>query len=138
MDVDKLQTWLDPLDPISHMECDGMSRVISLLLDKNGIDHHINTGLLTDRKLMDDEAVSGGDHVAVTHWWIELPDGTYIDYRARMWMGPDAQHGVFWPDNQRFEYWVDQSFPRFSTLPEGVLSLICGVDLSKWPPLSQS
>ena len=33
------------------------------------------------------------------HFWIALPNGDYIDYRARMWLGDNADvpHGIFNP-----------------------------------------
>ena len=32
------------------------------------------------------------------HFWIDLPDGSCIDYRARMWLGNEGvPHGVFNP-----------------------------------------
>lgn len=134
----KIQQWLEPLDGISHLECDGMSRVISHLLDKNDVAHTVNGGLLTDTVRLYDDSVPHHEEVAVTHWWIELETGHYIDFRARMWMGQTASHGVFMPEPGRFEYRIMDQVGRFNPLPGGILSLMCGIDLRDWPPLSQS
>ncbi|SUE95904.1 Uncharacterised protein [Ectopseudomonas mendocina] len=133
-----IEKWLAPLDQLSHLECDGMTRVISHLLDENGVDHCICSGLLTDLEKLYDSAVPGAEHVAVTHWWVELYDGHYIDFRARMWMGDLAPHGVFQPKFGRFEYRVIDKQNRLSRLPVEILSLMSGVNLKEWPPLSQS
>jgi hypothetical protein len=37
------------------------------------------------------------------HFWIELPDGSVVDYKSRMWLGKNAQQGVFKP-NKKTEY----------------------------------
>jgi hypothetical protein len=42
-----------------------------------------------------------GQKAVPIHWWIELADGTTVDYRARMWGGshPHIPHGVFLQKN---------------------------------------
>lgn len=132
--LDAIRAWLDPIDSQAKVECDGMTRVISHLLSKNGICHQVKSGLLTDTLKLYSVEVGGDEFVAVTHYWIELDNGEYIDYRARMWMGEYAQHGVFEPEFGRFEYRVVRN-ADLGKLPESILSFMCGVDLSKWPPL---
>lgn len=81
-----LSNWLEPLDACA-LECDGMSRCISILLNKLQIPHEVLCGRARAR----DQGVN-------PHFWIELPHlGLQIDYRARMWLGQHeyVPHGVF-------------------------------------------
>lgn len=131
-DVASLQAWLDPLDSLAQVECDGMSRVVSHLLAKNGIEFVVATGLLVDLQRLNDPRVSRAESCGVTHVWVELGHGFIVDYRARMWMGPEAQHGVFIPDDGRFEYRTGNRF-YFPAMPEQLLEFVSGVQLSDWP-----
>ncbi|WP_343177139.1 hypothetical protein [Pseudomonas sp. 4810-S13] len=131
LDVQKLQGWLEPLSDIAQVECDGMTRVVSHLLSKNGIEHIVAGGLLVDLKRIDDTAVSNHELCGVSHWWIELGYSYVVDFRARMWLGPEAQHGVFVPC-ARFEYRTERR-GMFSSLTEPVLELMAGVKVSDWP-----
>lgn len=67
------------------LECDGFSRVVSYVLGKAEIKHECWIGFIhyKGKKIL--------------HYWIELPDGTKIDYRAKMWFGDkeDVPHGLF-------------------------------------------
>lgn len=77
--------WLASLDAL-RVECDGMARVISNLLQRDGIAHTPMAGRL---------AIEGVGQI-VPHCWIELKDGRRIDLRARMWLGDDPRvpHGI--------------------------------------------
>ncbi|WP_114471621.1 hypothetical protein [Pseudorhodoferax soli] len=81
--------WLASLDAL-RLECDGMTRVISNLLQRDGISHTPMTGRLV---------IEGVGRV-VPHCWIKLEDGRRIDVRARMWLGDDPRvpHGIV-PDD---------------------------------------
>lgn len=74
---------LDPCD----VECDGFVRLATTLLHELGVPHTVRVGRL----------VGGGVEVPL-HFWLEVsaPDGTLLvaDYRARMWCGSQAPHGV--------------------------------------------
>lgn len=83
----QLQSWLDPLDEAA-VECDGMSRIISALLTDSLIEHTVMGGLLIDMHKLNDPSVGHEEGCACTHWWIELPTGHVIDYRARMMIRP--------------------------------------------------
>lgn len=120
IDPARLQRWLDPLNE-APVECDGMTRAISALLSINGIEHQTFGGILAD-----DSAVGSEANVGVTHFWIKLADGSTIDYRARMWLGPEAPHGVFQErDIDRFRY-VNAEPVQFRVVPLRVLSLMMG------------
>lgn len=71
------------------LQCDGMTRSLSLLLMRESVKHVIHIGALE---------VEGVGRIAL-HWWIELPAGQICDARARMWLGVDERvpHGVFEP-----------------------------------------
>lgn len=127
----QLQAWLDPLDEAA-VECDGMSRIISALLTDSLIEHTVMGGLLIDMHKLNDPSVGHEEGCACTHWWIELPTGHVIDYRARMWMGQEAQHGVFLPDNSHFNYRAHEPV-FFSDLGYPILSLMSGLDLESYP-----
>jgi hypothetical protein len=131
-DVAQLQAWLEPLYGVAEVECDGMTRLVSHLLHRNGIDHIVAGGLLVDLQRLRDENVGASEDCGVTHWWVELGFEYIVDFKARMWMGPDAQHGVFVPEDGRFEYRT-QRRGYFDDLPEPFLELIAGVTLSDWP-----
>lgn len=80
------RSWLASLDAL-RLECDGMTRVISALLHRDGIAHSAMLGRL---------GVCGVGEIP-NHYWIQLADGRLIDLRARMWLGDDPRvpHGVF-------------------------------------------
>lgn len=72
------------------LECDGLTRVLHTVLSRENIEHTCMIGQIINTKTK----------VGFSpHFWIELPDGQIIDYRARMWLGssPDVPHGVFKP-----------------------------------------
>ncbi|PSV00575.1 hypothetical protein [Photobacterium kishitanii] len=73
---------LDKLDS-APVECDGFVRLAAKVLFRHGQDFEVFKGSVHSR--------SGG--YIPLHWWIES-GGYIIDYRARLWMGDDAQHGL--------------------------------------------
>ena len=77
--------WLASLDAL-RLECDGMTRVFSSLLQRDGV-HHTP---------MAERLVIEGLGQIAPHCWIELKDGRRIDLRARMWRGDDPRvpHGI--------------------------------------------
>jgi hypothetical protein len=82
----EIQKYLDQLDDL-RLECDGMTRVITYKLRELDVEHEVRVG-----------CIAMGDKEFIPHYWIELRLGAVpyiIDYRARMWLGPDAPHGVF-------------------------------------------
>lgn len=131
-DVLRLQAWLEPLAKIAQVECDGMTQVISHLLHKNSIEHVVAGGELVDLRRVNDPAGGRGADCGVTHWWLELGFGYIIDFRARMWMGPHAQHGVFIPKEGRIEYRT-QRRGHFKPLSEPILDLMAQTSVSGWP-----
>lgn len=82
----QLARVLDVLDPCP-VECDGFARLATTLLTELSIPHTVHTGQLT------------GDGADVpVHFWLEADAGDghrlIADYRARMWCGVQAPHGV--------------------------------------------
>lgn len=89
--TEELVRKLDGLDCLSHLECDGMTRVVSYVLRQHGVAHEACFGTL--------EIKAGSPKLRKIdpHWWIDLGGEWIIDYRARMWLGKDKRvpHGVF-------------------------------------------
>ena len=65
------------------VECDGFVRLVSRELDRWDQDYIIKCGV----------AKSEGGGVIGHHYWVEWGE-LLIDFRARMWLGDCAQHGV--------------------------------------------
>jgi len=83
----QIKQLLDPYDN-TQTECDGMTRICHTVLAENRIEHQPMAGSLI-RASQEIDA----------HFWIDLPDGSRIDYRARMWLGnKGVPHGVFNPE----------------------------------------
>lgn len=68
------------------VECDGFVRLASTVLAMNDIPHQTIVGQM--------ECNLGRIPL---HYWIECSEGV-IDFRARMWLGLDAPHGIVEPD----------------------------------------
>ena len=67
-----------------QLECDGLTRVLHTILTIVSQPHTVKVG-----------AIKLGKAEMAPHFWIELPDGRIVDYRARMWLGSKAPHGIF-------------------------------------------
>lgn len=92
-----------------------MTRVVTYLLGRAKIDHLVFIGMLT----------FDGKRVVHPHWWVDLPDGRRIDYRARMWAGdrPEVPHGLFLPkDFPRTGYFGNSTAVRVSAFVYEVLA----------------
>lgn len=89
------RSWLALLDAL-RVECDGMARVASALLLRDGIAHSPMLGRLS---------VPGIGDIPYHHW-IQLADGRIVDLRARMWLGDDPRvpHGVVERDDTSARY----------------------------------
>ncbi len=82
-----------------HVECDGATRIVHLALVRAGVAHVCQQGYVLDPQ---------GDLVHDLHYWVEV-EGFLIDYRLRMWAGPEAPNGVFRADETRgFRYVGEQ------------------------------
>ena len=100
-----------------------MTRVISALLEREGIDHQAFLGTL--------EVPDVGE--IGLHAWIDL-DGDpqqRIDLRARMWLGDDPRvpHGVFEPTPAA----VYKGRPFDASIESVVLEILCGKSLDDFP-----
>ncbi len=63
------------------LECDGLTRVISTLMQRDEIHHQVCVGTLT---------ISNVGMIPI-HWWIVLSDGRICNHRARMWSREEVQ-----------------------------------------------
>lgn len=99
----------------SHLECDGLTRVLSAVLRQHGVAHTVFGGRISHR----------GTGKTVDHLWIELPTGQRLDFRARMWLGErdDVPHGLVTPaDYPQVEY--QGASLVLGELPPGVLEIL--------------
>lgn len=85
---ERIKQLLDPYDN-SQTECDGMTRICHTVLTQHNIKHQTMIGIL----------ILHNKHIN-PHFWIDLPNGERIDYRAKMWLiGENIPHGVFLPQD---------------------------------------
>ena len=78
------------------LECDGMTRVITYLLSRAGVPHKTMLGTISVK----------GMGEFTPHYWIELVDGSIVDYKSRMWFSDNASipQGVFDPKGSPVSY----------------------------------
>lgn len=118
-----LSQWLAALDALP-LECDGLTRVISTLMNRDGVAHQAYVGSLSVADV----------GVIPVHWWIKLSDGQICDYRARIWLGNSDRvpHGIFLPeDHHRYEARAEAR----TTIAPVVFQLLAGMPLSDFPRL---
>ncbi|QCF28113.1 hypothetical protein [Hydrocarboniclastica marina] len=86
LDLDKLE-----------LDCNGISDLISIQLEEQGIQHQRMCGLATHNRT--------GKRV-FPHCWILLTSGHVVDVRLRKWLGEgnDIPHGVFRPTRSSMLY----------------------------------
>lgn len=125
MNTQQLHQLIQPFEHLP-LECDGMTRVISSLLEEEGIPHKCVRGKAFYRKC-DGRSIFGQQ--SILHYWIQLQDEkhTIIDYRARMWFGDNADipHGVIdSKDFPCFEY-RPKTMIEFHT-PEFLFQVLTG------------
>ena len=118
-------TWLEPLDRLP-LECDGLTRVISTLLTRDGVAHQAMAGALL---------VPGVGDIGL-HWWIDLVDGRRVDYRARMWLGGSEKvpHGVFTPGDE-VQY---SGQPVDAVLDPALFWILSNIHLAVYPTLEDA
>lgn len=116
-----LAALLAPVDSLP-LECDGLTRVISTLFQRDGIPHGVNIGALS---------VAGVGTIP-HHWWIALPNGQVCDYRARMWLGKTEQvpHGIFAPDLCHVYSVSTTVDPSAVRLSETIFEILAGKQLA--------
>lgn len=114
-----------PLDGL-RLECDGMTRVVSTLLARECVAHQGCVGRLE---------IDGVGSIGL-HWWVELPDGSICDLRARMWLGdgPAVPHGAF-KAGQGVRYLVGAR--RQVALPPEIFEVLAGQSLDSYPALTR-
>ena len=112
-------TSLDQYDSC-RLECDGLTRVLSYVLNKAAIGHHVMLGEIADPQT---------HRQFSPHFWIVLPDGRHIDYRARMWLGQAEHipHGVFDAEDYPITYTGEAiQFENVEQIAVLLLQLECG------------
>jgi hypothetical protein len=109
------------LEKIKFLECDGATRVLHYVFDKEKIKHVVKKGIVT----------FDGEEIPL-HFWIELPDGNIVDYKSRMWLGNQAQEGVFKP-NSKTKYIGEPIDLKMSETVYRILTMESGGALSSTP-----
>ena len=115
----KLADWLAPLDQLA-LECDGLSRVVAALLSREGIEYQAHQGTLQTPQ----------GRIGL-HCWVELPDGAIVDFRARMWLGKEAPHGIFCP-SEEIQYESYGPLHRIIPSDSGISQLIFDINVSTY------
>lgn len=85
--MENLDQLLNKYDKL-FLECDGLTRVLHRVLSFHNIPHKVIYG------------IASSNRIAVPHYWIQVENNLIVDYRARMWFGKKAPHGVFNPAEQ--------------------------------------
>lgn len=116
-----LTTWLQPLVGLP-LECDGLTRVISTLMQRNKIEHQVHSGKLTVIGI-------GGINL---HWWIQLSDGSICDYRARMWLGDHeaVPHGIFMENTHHL---YESHHKLDASITPLIFNVLTGILLDEYP-----
>lgn len=122
----ELTQWLNSTDALP-LECDGLTRVISALMNRENMAHKICIGSLR----------ISGVGVIPRHWWIGLENSQYCDYRARMWLGNDplVPHGVFSPQAHHQYEVAEELTPGDVALPASVIAVLAGRPIDSFPRL---
>lgn len=117
-----LQAWLADLD-LLPLECDGMSRCISMLLSRDSIPHRVMIG----------KAGVVGLGLIQSHYWVDLDNNYIIDMRARMWLGDDVRvpHGVFECKETHLYSWLDAA--DMSRMTPLVFEVLTGIAFDAYP-----
>jgi len=90
--VEQLVNLLEPYSYCLLLECDGLTKAFSTLLQEHAVEHRVYTGTLAHRE--------SGERIV--HMWIEVQTSQgcrLVDYRARSWFGTEntIPHGIFDP-----------------------------------------
>ena len=110
-EIEKLQAdaigalVVSELKNIEHLECDGSVRVLHYVLSKKDVPHYVFQGV-----------VELNGKIIPHHFWIGLPDGRLMDFKARMWLGSHAPNGVFHEEETDAHYEgriVEMTVPDF-------------------------
>lgn len=95
-----------------QLECDGTTKVLHYVMNENSIPHKVFIG-----------SVIGPEDNIPLHYWITLSDGSIVDYKAQMWLGPDAPNGIFNPnDFPEYKYKGKQIEMQVSKLIYNILA----------------
>ncbi|MTJ14688.1 hypothetical protein FJR11_19325 [Anabaena sp. UHCC 0187] len=117
----KIKQLLDPYDS-SQTECDGMTRICHTVLTQHNIEHQPMIGVL----ILHNQEIQ-------PHFWIDLPNGERIDYRAKMWLiGENLPHGVFQPQDFPDVIYTGEPIELDILIPELFSMLTLRIDRTKF------
>lgn len=123
MHVDARLTFLEAVlaqKDKPDLECDGFSRLAHTMLTLMEVPHSCHLG-----------ALAGPDQVVRPHFWLSLL-GHVVDFKARMWLGPEAPHGIFVP-SAPYEYRDDMEMEMGGLSPV-VFGFLSGEELHEVLP----
>lgn len=93
------------------IECDGFTRLAATVLHRNQQEFQVFTG----------KVMSESGAMYPVHFWIEWND-RIIDFRAKMWLGSDAQHGFLHQSEVAHLYSGEEiDIPPLSPVMESIL-----------------
>jgi hypothetical protein len=118
--LDQRLTELTAQYDSAPVECDGMAQILHRALKQAGVEHEVWCGAI--------RRASDGKFVA-PHLWIRV-NGLTIDYRARLWLGPDMPHGVFVADEHPEVQYENGKPVSLPVLPDAIID-----ELISPPPL---
>ena len=100
LDKESLQELTNIAERKQRLECDGLTRVASYILNAKRIDHRTMAGSLYQ---------PDSKQIIELHSWIEIDD-CILDFRARMWLGKadTVPHGLFNPESYAAIYVGDE------------------------------
>ena len=109
------------------LECDGLTRVISTLMQRDDVDHRVHVGSVK---------IEGVGTIPY-HWWIVLPDGCICDLRTRMWLGHDERvpHGLFVPQTHHHYQAQSEAKPASVRLAPSLFHVLTFRPLDGFPTL---
>jgi len=72
---------------LTHLDCDGCTRLVSILLDNLGIEHNIYSGIIyeTKNKL----------NTFPLHYWIITGQGIIFDFKSEKWLGVTFEYVTY-------------------------------------------
>ncbi|WP_241993606.1 hypothetical protein [Trichormus variabilis] len=99
-----------------------MTRICHTVLTQHNIEHQPMIGVLS----LNNQEIE-------PHFWIDLPNGERIDYRAKMWLiGENLPHGIFQPQDFPDVIYTGEPIELDILLPELFIMLTLRIDRTKF------
>ena len=131
MNYKEIEEWLSPIvncKPSIRLECDGLSRVISMLFQKEGIKHNVMVGSFCLNH-------NNEEYKIKTHFWIDMLNEYVCDFRIRMWLDKldlYTPNGIFIPNDDQI-YTVES--PIYVPVHPIIFNALTDCIFEDYPPL---